>query len=129
MSETLKTTLGRSLFYDALCGAYCITDIRHKLEIKLAACVATGGTNGCPILPHRVKNEAIRSLVFGGMNWMDWNLRDLLKCTGRLESAAALVLLATLEKPIWGQDDCYLLETIERLEYYQNLAWKGGLTL
>ena len=122
-------TAGRSLFYDPLTGPHRLGDMRFELEKKLAACVATGGTNGYPIQPSRIKNPFFRSLVAYGMIFPNWSLKDLTECEGRLEGAAALVLLATLEKPVWGQADYLLLETLERMEQFQSSARGSGRTL
>ena len=70
-----------------------------------------------------------RSLVAYGMLVKDWSLKDLTECTGRLEGAASLVLIASLEKPVWGQADYLLLETLERMEQFQNSACRSGRTL
>ena len=122
-------TAGRSLFYNPLSGSHCIGDIRFELEKKLACCVATGGTNGYPIQPHRIKNECFRSLIAYGMIFSNWSLKDLIECEGRLEGAAALVLLATLERPVWGQADYLLLDALERMEQLQSSARGSGRTL
>jgi len=129
MTTAPSFTAGRSLFYDPRTGANRPADIRYNLEIKLAACVATGGTNGYPVQPHRIKTPEVRSLVAFGMIFSNWSEKDLTQCTDRLEGAASLVLLATLEKPIWGQADYLLLETLERLEQLQNSAWGSGIVL
>jgi hypothetical protein len=122
-------TAGKSLFGDPLTGPHRLTDIRYNLECKLAACVATGGTNGYPIQPHRIKTPEFRSLVACGMIFSNWTLKDLTECTDRLEGAASLALIATLEKPVWGQADCLLLESLERMEQLQTSAWGSGRTL
>lgn len=130
-SQPLPTgfTAGRSLFYDPLSGQLRPGDTRFELEKKLAACVATGGTNGYPIQPHRIKNTHFRSLVRCGMIFSDWSWKDLTECTDPLKGAAAMVLSATLEKPVWGQADYLLLEILERLEQFQSSAWGSGKTL
>ena len=125
----MKTTLGRGLFQDPLTGAHRIGDIRYWLELKLAACVAMDGTNGYPIEPRRIKNDSFRSLVAYGMILKNWTVKDLLGCAHRLEGAAATVLQATLEKPIWGQGDYLLFEALERIEGLQFEALTGGNTL
>lgn len=122
-------TAGRSLFYDPLTGAHRLGDIRFNLERKLAVCVATGGTNGYPIQPHRIKTPEFRSLVAYGMIFNNWSLKDLTECTDRLEAPAASILITSLEKPIWGQADYLLLETLERLEQLQSSAWGSGRAL
>lgn len=122
-------TAGRSLFENPLTGAHCLGDIRFELERKLAACLACDGTNGYPIQPHRINNPGFRSLVAYGMILKKWSIKDLTECTGRLEGAASLALLATLDKPRWGQADYLLLEAIENIEKLQNSAVKSGLTL
>lgn len=124
-----QCTLGRSLFYDPLTGSIRLGDLRFELERKLAACLVMGGSNGYPIQPHRIKNPEIRTLVYGGMNWGNWSKKDLIECTHRLEGAASLVLLATLENPVWGQADYLLFETLERMEQFQQSAWGSGRTL
>jgi hypothetical protein len=122
-------TTGRSVFYNPLTGSHGLTDIRFELERKLAACVATGGTNGYPIQPKRIKNPEFRSLIAYGMLLKDWTLKDLTECTDRLEGAASLTLIASLENPTWGQSDYLLLETLERMEKLQSSAWGSGRTL
>ena len=123
------TTLGRSLFVDPLCGALSLGDIRQQLEIKLSACLICGGTNGCPIMPDRVKNPHLRSLIAAGMILQNWSNQDLVQCTGILEGAAVITLLATLENPTWGQADYQLFRTLEQLERLQAQALTGGRTL
>jgi hypothetical protein len=122
-------TAGRSLFYDPLTGQHRLGDIRFELERKLAVCVATVGTNGYPVQPYRIKTPEFRSLVAYGMLLNRWTLKDLTKCTDRLEEAASLVLLAALDKPIWGQADYLLLEALERMEQLQSSAWGSGRAL
>jgi hypothetical protein len=122
-------TAGKSLFGSHQTGPHRLTDIRFELERKLAACVASGGTNGYPIQPHRIKTPEFRSLVAYGMIFDNWSLKDLTECNDRLEGAASLALLATLEKPIWGQADYLLLETLEKMEQLQNSAWRSGRQL
>lgn len=122
-------TAGRSLFYDPFTGSHRIGDIRFNLEKKLAACVATGGTNGYPIQPHRIKNPQFRSLVAFGMIFTNWSIKDLTECSERLEGAASLALIASLEKPRWGQADYLLMEILERMEQLQSSAWGSGRTL
>lgn len=127
---TKETTLGSSLVMDPRIGFHRINDIRFNLEIKLAACLANGsGTNGCPIQPHRIHHPAIRSLVSYGMIFPDWSMKDLTECTDRLEGAAAMALIATLEDPVWGADDYHLFSAIERMEQLQQSAWRSGRTL
>lgn len=129
MNPAPSFTSGRSLFDDPLRGPKRISEIRFELEKKLAVCVATGGTNGCPIQPRRIKNPMFRSLVAFGMLLKNWTLKDLTECTGQLEGAASLVLMASMEKPIWGASDYYLLETIERLEQFEQSARGSGVRL
>jgi hypothetical protein len=129
MNPASTFTAGRSLFHDSLTGPYCLADIRDKLETKLAACMAMGKTSGYPIQPHRVKNPGFRSLVSYGMIFPNWSIKDLTECNDRLEGPAALALLATLEKPVWGQADYLLFETIEKMENLQQSAWRSGRTL
>lgn len=122
-------TAGRSLFYNPFTGPHCLTDIRYELEKKLAVCVATGGTNGYPVQPHRIKNSMFRSLVAYGMIFANWTIKDLTECTNRLKGAASLALIASLENPVWGQADYLLLEALERMEQLQSSAWGSGRTL
>lgn len=122
-------TAGRSLFHDPLNGALRLVDMRFELEKKLAGCLAIGGSNGYPIQPSRIKNPIFRSLIAYGMIFPNWSVKDLTECDGRLEGAASLALLATLERPVWGQADYLLLEAIERMEQLQTYAWGSGRTL
>lgn len=129
MSQEPNFTTGRSVFYDALTGAKAITDIRFSLELKLAICMATGGSNGSPVMPERIKNPEFRSLIAYGMLLKEWSLKDVAKCTDRLEGAAALVLVNSFEKPVWGRSDAAVLGILEKLESYQQAAWEKGITL
>jgi hypothetical protein len=129
MSRESKFTTGRSVFYDSLTGAKAITDIRFSLELKLAICMATGGSNGSPVMPDRIKNPEFRSLISYGMLLKEWSLKDVAQCTDRLEGAAALVLVNSFEKPVWGWSDVAVLGAIEKLESYQEAAWEKGITL
>ena len=124
-----QSTTGRGIFHDALFGARTPGDIRFELEKKLAACLVTGGTNGFPIEPHRIKTPTFRSLVTYAMVFKSWTIADLVSCTGEIEAAASAVLLATLDNPVWGQSDYILLDAIERIESIQQSALKGGLAL
>jgi hypothetical protein len=129
MKPSQSFTTGRSVFYDSLTGAKTITDIRFALELKLAICMATGGSNGSPVMPDRIKNPEFRSLISYGMLLKNWTLQDVARCTDRLEGAAALVLVNSFEKPVWGWSDVAVLGAIEKLEHYQNFANRSGLTL
>lgn len=129
MNPASNRTSGRSLFYDPITGQKRLGDIRFELEKKLAVCVATGGTRGYPVQPHRIKTPEFRSLVAYGMLLSNWTVKDLTECSGRLDGAASLVLIASLERPIWGQADYLLLETLERMETLQSSAWGSGRTL
>lgn len=122
-------TTGRSVFFDPFTGLKNSTDIRHELERKLCACLATGGTNGYPIQPYRIQNPHFRSLILEGMSKPSWSIDDLLKCGGNLEGAASLALSATLEKPIWGQSDSSILDVLERQEMFAAASLTGGFTL
>jgi hypothetical protein len=123
------TTLGRELFSDPLHGTYTVSDIRQKLEIKLAACLATGGCNGFPPHINRVRDPRIRSLVAAGLIFEDWSTGDLARCHGNLTPAATLALIATLDNPRWGAADLLLLGLIEQMETFAASAQKGGITL
>jgi hypothetical protein len=105
--------------------------MRNQLEIKLAACLATGGINGHPIQPHRVKNPKLRAIIAAGMlcKGKGWSVKDLLECHGGLDGASTLALMATSEKPIWGASDYYLFDVLETLEEMQSLAYGGGRAL
>jgi hypothetical protein len=70
-----------------------------------------------------------RSLVAYGMIFNNWSLKDLCECTDRLEGAASLALIASLEKPVWGQADYLLLEKLESIEQLQSSARGSGRTL
>jgi hypothetical protein len=121
-------TLGRSLFHDALFEALTIGDTRFELEKKLVACLATGGTNGNPVLPHRIKNRHFRSLTLRGMK-PSWSIKNLLEINDECQPAAEMALVATLEKPVWGHHDVRLLECVECYENLRGLAIRGGRTL
>lgn len=124
-----EITVGRGLFHNALSGAHRIGDIRHELEKKLVACLATGGTNGNPVQPYRIANRHFRSLALEGMSKHSWTVADLLAVTGNNEGAAGLALIATMEEPIWGHYDVKLLDGIEMVEEIQEMALAGGRTL
>lgn len=128
-AQVRGTTLGAGLFADALNGSFTPAEIRQALETKLCACLAIGGTNGAPVQPGRIRNPYFRALVAAGMSCTGWSVKDLAGCTGNLEGAATLALVATLEQPEWGADDYRLMEVLERLERLQNLACNGGRSL
>jgi len=125
----METSLGFSLFRDPLAGQSSIGDIRQRLELKYAACIVMGGTNGFPLHVNRIQNPKLRALAAVGMALKLWCIRDLIDCTGALEGPASSVLLATLESPIWGPDDFRLFDLIDKLEGMQTLALGGGRTL
>ncbi len=129
MNPASTFTTGRSVFYDPLTGAKRLGDMRFEMEKKLVACLATGGTHGYPLLPHRITNAHFRSLALEGMSKTGWSVSDLTKYGGNLDGAAALALIATLEKPTWGQSDFLVWEAIERMEQLQESAWRSGLAL
>lgn len=124
-----ETTLGWSIFSDGICGARPLPDIRNQIELKLAACLATGGTDGFPITPDRIRNPLFRQLVGAGMSLKGWNVKDLAGCTGRLAIPAEGVLIATLEEPVWGEDDAVLFRLLESIESLEIKSTKGGRTL
>jgi hypothetical protein len=123
------TTLGFSLFRDPLYPFFSISDIRHRIELKYAACVALDGLDGHPIGPDRIHNPHLRSLGSLGRILKNWNVRDLAEVQGLPALTAEAVLIATLESPVWGEDDVALLGYIERLENLQARAERGGRTL
>jgi len=129
LTQDRNFTTGRGVFYHPETGSNRPEDIRFQLEMKLAACVAIGGTNGYPIQPHRIKNPCFRSLVAYGMIFRNWSLKDLTECADRLEGAASMVLVATLENPVWGASDYHLFDALEKFERLQNSAWRSGRTL
>lgn len=120
------STLGWSLFYCPSGGASSLGGIRQRLELKLAACLATGGTNGFPVMPDRIKNPQLQTLIGAALSFRNWSIQDLIDCSGILEGPAASVLLATLDKPIWGSDDFHLFHWLERMEQLEAAAWKSG---
>lgn len=122
-------TTGKSVFYGPRGYGNSVSEIRHALEIKLAACLAAGGTNGCPVQPHRIKDVHLRQIIAAAMLCKEWNPKDLTECTGPLQGPATTVLLATLDRPIWGASDYHILAMVEKLESFKNAAWKGGMTL
>jgi len=130
-SPKLETSLGKSLFFDPLDGQARLGDLRARLELKYAACLVNGKTNGCPLYVNRIKNLKLRAIAASGMIFHDrgWSVKDLLACTDGLEGPADSVLIASLEKPVWGEHDFYLFGLIEALESLQTLALGGGRTL
>lgn len=127
MSE--ETTLGRSIFTDGIFGSRTIPDIRNQIEIKLVACLAMGGTNGFPVSPDRIQNPIYKQIAAAAMSSKGWNIKDLTECVGRLCIPASGILIATLEEPIWGEDDSILMDMIESLESMEIASRKGGRTL
>lgn len=123
------TTLGSSLFFDPLAGQVSLGDIRQRIELKYAACLASGGTNGFPLHVNRIQNLKLRALAAAGMVLKRWNVKDLIECTDGLACAADAVLIATLEKPKWSNDDFVLMNAIEKLENLQSMALGGGRSL
>lgn len=124
-----STTLGWSLFYCPTGGACSLGCIRQRLELKYAACAATGGTNGFPLDVRRIDNPRLRQISAAGMACRGWSARDLTEYAGALEGPASSVLLATLNSPVWGKDDLSLLGLLEKMERLQTLAWKGDRIL
>lgn len=124
-----QTTLGSSLFVDPLAGAATVSEIRHRLELKYCACIATGGTNGFPLDVRRIKDTRLRALAGAGMTLREWTVQDLVRCSGNLEGHAGTILMATLERPVWGPDDFRLLDLIERMEEMRITAMRGGRML
>ena len=124
-----ETTLGTSLFYCPTGGAHSMADIRLRVELKFCACMATGGHNGFPLDIARIHDPKLRQLAGAGFVFKNWSTADLTSCTEGLEGHASSVLIATLDTPQWGQDDLELLGTVERMEYLESKAWKGGLLL
>ena len=124
-----KTSLGYSLFYCPTGGAHSIAGIRQRVELKFAACLATGGHHGNPVDIERIHDPRLRQLSACGMTCRNWSTADLVGCADELEGIAGSVLIATLDNPRWGQDDVALLGAIERLEYLESKAWRGGLLL
>lgn len=104
-------------------------DMRGMLETKLAACLALG--QQCPIHPDRIRNPYLRALVACGLIFhrRGWGIDDLRKCWGHMEGPAGSVLLATLDRPVWGPNDYHLLAAIERMETLTNSALASGRTL
>ena len=123
------TTLGSSIFYHPLAGQSSLGDIRQRIELKYAACIASGGTNGFPLHVKRIQNLKLRALAAAGMVLKKWSVRDLIACTDGLQGPASAVLVETLENPKWGPDDFALFDLVEKLEGMQTMAVKGGRTL
>lgn len=124
-----KTTLGWCIFNDGIYGARPLIDIRNQIEVKLAACLAMGGTNGFPISPDRIRNPFFRQIVSAGMSAKGWNVKDLAGCVGRLAIPTETVLIATLEEPVWGEDDAVLFRLLESIEGLEVKSTNGGRTL
>jgi hypothetical protein len=124
-----ETTLGWSLFRDPLYASFGISDIRQRLELKFAACCSLDGVGAHPIDHHRIRNPFLASLAGAGRILRGWNVSDLTQCHGMLEIPAETVLVATLECPIWGEDDVILLGLIEQIEAFQLRAERSGRTL
>jgi hypothetical protein len=127
--KQISTTLGTTLFVDPLAGPGTISEIRQRLEVKYAACLATGGANGFPLHVNRIKDSRLRALAGAGMTLNQWSAQDLVQSTGNLEGHASSVLIATLEDPRWGPDDFRLMGIIEAMEGMRSRAMKGGNAL
>ena len=125
----IPTTLGSSIFFDPLAGQSSLGTLRQRIELKYAACIASGGTNGFPLHVNRIQNLKLRALAAAGMVLRKWCIADLIACTDGLEGPAVSVLVTTLEKPIWGSEDFRLFDYIEKLEAMQTRAVMGGNTL
>jgi len=125
----IPTTLGSSIFFDPLAGQSSLGTLRQRVELKYAACIASGGTNGFPLHVKRIQNLKLRALAAAGMVLRKWCVADLIACTNGLEGPATSVLIATLEKPTWGPEDFHLFDYIEKLEAMQARAVAGGNTL
>lgn len=128
-SRQSVTTLGWSLFEDGIYGSRTISDIRNQLEIKYAACLAIGGNNGHPLSIDVIQNPFLRQFAACGAVCKNWSLKDLTEVEDKLQIPAEEVLLATLERPVWGVDDVYLYNTLTYIGGLQNKAKRGGRSL
>jgi hypothetical protein len=124
-----QTSLGWSLFGGSEEGTQTPSGIRQRLEIKYCACLVLGGHNRRPLDPERIHNPQLKTLAGAAMTLRDFTIQDLTQCTGRLGEVAGSVLLATLERPVWNDDDLRLMAVLEQLEALQRRAMRGGKTL
>lgn len=129
MNSTHETSLGWSLFRDELSMPLSVGDIRQRLELKYCACLALGGLNGHPVDADRIVNPQLRSLGAVSRLLRNWSVKDLAEIDGLPALTAEAVLIATMENPVWGEDDGILMRCIERLEYLQDKADGSGKTL
>ena len=73
--------------------------------MKYATCLSLGGNNGFPVSITQIINPHFRQIAAAAMVAKEWTIEDLTECRDRLNGAAELILLATLEKPVWNEDD------------------------
>jgi|GEM_PF-5555581 len=123
------TTLGRSIFQDGIYGSRTISDIRNQLELKYATCLSTGSANGFPIDITEIENPLFRQISAAAVSSKGWTIKDLVECHDRLAIPAEGILIATLESPIWGEDDVHVFHLLRTLKAYQRKSQHGGRTL
>ena len=127
--ECTDTTLGRSIFQDGIFGARTLPGIKNEIELKYAACLSTGGNNGFPLDISQIENLLFRQIAAAAVSSKEWTIQDLAGCQGQLAIPAEGLLIATLENPIWGEDDFHLFRLLQSLKAYQSKALRGGRTL
>lgn len=127
--EYTETTLGRSIFQDGIFGARTLPGIKNEIELKYAACLSTGGNNGFPLDISQIENPLFRQIAAAAVSSKEWTIQDLAGYHERLAIPAEVVLIATLEKPEWGEDDIHVHRLLQKLGAYERKALGGGLTL
>jgi len=94
---------------------------RRRLEIRYCACLAVGGSNGCPLSADRIHDSKLRALAGAGMSFKDWSVADLENCTGDLRTTALEVAGLARQYPRWTAADFHAFAAIEKAE--RNFAW------
>lgn len=94
---------------------------RRRLEMRYCACLAVGGSNGCPLSVDRILDPKLRALAGAGMTFKDWSVADLENCTGDLRVTALEVAAAARQNPRWTAADYHAFAAIEKAE--RNFAW------
>ena len=123
------TTLGRSIFSDGIYGARTLPGIKNEMELKYAACLSIGGNNGFPLDISQIENPLFRQIAAAAVSSKEWTIQDLAGCHERLAIPAEVVLIATLEKPVWGEDDQQVFRLLRTLQSYEQKSQQGGRTL
>lgn len=107
---------------------HTLSDIRHALEIKCAACWALGQI--VPIDAGRIRNPHLARLIGAAQLFArsskPWSVRDLLECNGDLEGPALTVAMASKDKPRWTNTDYAIFDALERMEELQKMEGRSA---